>query len=317
MKSSNFVDFSIRQNKTIERSLCFDGIKRVCDALGLSDLVYVGFGSVWFVDFDAAHRDLGVETMVSIEGDDVLCRRAEFNKPYRTVEVVEGMSFDVLPRLLARADLQNRPWILWLDYDEVLDEDKVRELVDVLKGLPARSMLLTTFNVTPHRYGQLSQRAEWMQTLLGDAFPADRFESNRAYKSEERLGAALTDAVLNMLQSAYLATGRSGRFVPMFSLRYQDGSSMATAGGILAEPAVVDEARGLVAAPDWPSMRATPIATPPLTQKEVSALRRLLPTASPPTRDDVISLGFDLLPEQLDAFAEYYLKYPSFVQTAR
>src|SRR3954470_6008578 len=123
MKSTNYVDFSIRQNKTIERGIVFMGLSRLRRALDGMEFVYVGLGSVWFVDFDLAHRELGIETMVSIEADDVLYERARFNKPYRTVEVVRGYSYDVIPLLLSdRADLTSHPWIVWLDYDEAMDE---------------------------------------------------------------------------------------------------------------------------------------------------------------------------------------------------
>src|SRR3954470_22753066 len=123
MKSTNYVDFSIRQNKTIERGIVFMGLSRLRRALDGMEFVYVGLGSVWFVDFDLAHRELGIENMVSIESDPTLYRRATFNKPYRTVEVIEGTSYDVIPALLSdRDDLTRHPWILWLDYDEAIDE---------------------------------------------------------------------------------------------------------------------------------------------------------------------------------------------------
>ena len=64
-------------------------------------------------------------------------------------------------------------------------------------------------------------------------------------------------------------------------------------------------------------MSTKAIVTPPLTAKEVTALRGLLPSTSIPTRSDVQALGFDLLDDQIESFSSHYLTYPSFVQTAR
>jgi hypothetical protein len=49
-----------------------------------------------FMDFDHAHRDLGIQTMISIEDDDITHMRATFNKPFRTVELIPGLSHDEL-----------------------------------------------------------------------------------------------------------------------------------------------------------------------------------------------------------------------------
>ena len=100
MSSTNYVDFSLRQNKSIERLIVFDGLRRIIDTCALEDLIYIGLGSVWFTDFILAHRNLGIETMFSIEQDDIVFKRAEFNKPYRTLEVIHGESQDVVPELL-------------------------------------------------------------------------------------------------------------------------------------------------------------------------------------------------------------------------
>lgn len=54
MRSTNVVNFSVRQNKVIERALVFDGLRRLLQHYPDTDLIYVGLGSIWFVDFDLA-----------------------------------------------------------------------------------------------------------------------------------------------------------------------------------------------------------------------------------------------------------------------
>ena len=283
------------------------------------EFVYLGLGSVWFVDFDIAHRDLGIETMVSIEAEDVAYTRARFNKPYRTIEVHYGFSHDVVPTLLeTREDLNGRPWIIWLDYDKEMDETRLTELEWLVMFLPPNSFLVTTFNAHPARYADKPvERRDAFVELFKDAFPVEDFPTTTETRDKVKVMAGLAAATLGRMQSKALSISREGGFVPMFNLQYQDSSPMVTVGGMLPNPTGAEEATTLINQPDWPGVGPLPITTPPLTQKEVMAIRSLLPDANPITRERIQALGFDLLEDQIDAFVTYYLKYPSFVQTAR
>jgi hypothetical protein len=319
VRSSNYVDFSVRQNKAIERAIVFDGIRRLLPVLPAEEFVFVGLGSVWFVDFDIAHRELGVEKMVSIEGDDVLFARAKFNKPYRTIEVFEGLSHDVIPVLIdTRPDLYAHPWIVWLDYDEPIDETKLDELTTLVERLPEDSILLTTFVADVQKYEPRPvDRAARFVELFGDAFPIERFETRDDWRDERKVMSAIADAVIGTLVSHAVDVAREGGMVAAFNLTYQDGAPMGTVGGVLPTPDAEDAVKAKLAAAPWPAMFRDPIVTPPLTTKEVAALRALLPSESVPTRADLQALGFDLLEDQIKSFADHYMTYPSFVQTAR
>ena len=319
MKSTNYVNFSVRQNKTIERAIVFDGLRRILSVYSGTTFVYIGLGSIWFVDFDVAHRELAIDKMVSIEADEVIYKRAKFNKPYRTVEVVHGHSHDVLPDLVAdRGDLTMHPWIVWLDYDEAIDETKLDELAGLIANLPSNSVLLTTFNAAASRYERRPvDRRDRFEQLFGDAFPTEQFTSTADAKNELKVMSALSDAVLDFMESTAVRIARRGEFVPAFNLRYKDGSPMATVGGVLPDETHVAAIDAEISRSDWTGIASEPIVTPPLTQREAASLRSLLPDTVTPTRADVEALGFDLLPEQIASFAEHYLKYPSFVQTVR
>lgn len=319
MSSSHYIDFSVRQNKAIERVIVFEGLRRLTKIYKDTNFVYIGFGSVWFIDFDMAHRELGIETMISIESDAVLFNRAKFNKPYRTIEVLHGKSHDVLPMLLAeQPGLAARPWVVWLDYDEVLDETKLDELSELVLSLPGNSFLLTTFSAAAQRYEPKPiNRLGRFEELFGDAFPVERFKSVRSLSDEPKVMTALGDAVIGHLKARSVEIARPGGFIPAFNLQYQDGTPMATAGGVLPTPDLVEAVREEIEKPDWPCLGREPIITPPLTAKEVSSLRSLLPCSDALSRNDVRKLGFDLMDHQIASFCEHYLKYPSFVQTVR
>jgi hypothetical protein len=161
------------------------------------------------------------------------------------------------------------------------------------------------------------ERIERFQELFGDAFPIEQFSRTADAKDESKVMIALGDAVVGYMTSTAVDIARPGGFVPAFNLQYQDGTPMATAGGILPDPSSVAALRAEIARDDWLGISSRPIVTPPLTQKETASLRALLPDAVTPTRADIQELGFDLLQEQIASFAEHYLRYPSFVQAAR
>jgi hypothetical protein len=309
--TTNVVNYSLRHNKSIERAIVFDCVRVVLRELGIADAVYIGFGSVWFSDFLLAHRMLGVQRMVSIEADPVTYKRAVFNRPYRTLEVVEGESNDITPQLLDRPDLVDRPWIIWLDYDKILDTTKLEELTELVRRLPSNSVLLTTFSA----FGRKYRNPERVRTLFGLAAPESI--SQRDFNDEDALMNILAKALEDLLVSTAVKAARRGSFVPTFRLLYRDTTPMVTLGGVLPSGANEEMIRTIVSDTGWGGQPADTIEAPPLTAKEVLALQSQLPNSKRLTRSDVEALGFDLEDAQLRSFVDHYLNYPSFVQVAR
>jgi hypothetical protein len=311
MSSTNVVNFSLRQNKCIERSLVFDGLSRLLPAINVGDAAYVGLGSVWFSDFQLAHRVLGIRDMVSVEEDEVTYRRATYNKPYRTLSVLHGRSDTMLPALLEEGEFAGRPWVVWLDYDKALVEDRLTELRRLVESLVPNSVLITTFSASPNAYGRPGTRRERVLELLGDA--VDGVLNDQSLDGDE-LARVLAGGALNFIKSVAIQSGRSGGFVPGFSIRYRDGAPMVTVGGLLPDEASVSLAEALLKGSDWFGFVADPIAAPPLTSREIMALQAALPADTPLTRGDLQAWGFDLSEEALGTFSKHYLRFPSFAQ---
>ena len=80
-----------------------------------------------------AHRYLIIEDMISIEQDEILASRAEFNKPYACVSVIHGDSQTVLSDL----DLEKLPLLVWLDYDSSLGGPVLEDLSTLCRRAPA------------------------------------------------------------------------------------------------------------------------------------------------------------------------------------
>lgn len=322
MSSTSYVDYSLRRNKAIERKIVFEGLMalRSRDLLQ-RDATYVGLGSVWFIDFDLAHRNLGIDDMISIEGDAVVAARARFNVPFRCVEVREGLSDRVVPELLAEraSSGDTRPLVIWLDFDGNFDEDCRAELQYLFEACPTGSVLLTTVRTKIGDFGGSKEAVGRARKLLGDAFPIENWPSPHAVpRSKEQAFCVDIGIGLSTLLQSHVSTNRRDvEPVELFALPYQDGTPMFTVGIGLFGPNDVEDARVLATGPGWRGRTNQPIATPPLTAREAGALRSILPSPTPVSRDDVAKLGFDLDETQLESFCKYYLDTPTFVETAR
>lgn len=315
MSSTNAVNFSLRPNKAIERAVVIDGIARFMRRLTLPpDYVYVGLGSVWFTDFELAHSHLGIRTLVSMESDETTYRRACFNRPYKNVDVRFGKSYDLLGDLLLENELKDRPWVLWLDYDDEVDLDKLNELSDMVRELPRESFLITTFSALKTKYGtNPADRREFIQGIFGDSAPDDI--PSAELKDDLRFLALLSTCAENHLAS--VASRYAVDYVPAFFLPYRDGSPMVTVGGFLATDETRAMAQSVVDAEDWEGRVRSPIVAPPLTPLEVTLLRAELPRGDKLTRERVREIGFDLDEDGIEIFCRHYLQYPSYAQLAR
>lgn len=309
MPSFDIVNYSLRPNKSIQRSLIFEGVGLLQEKLSYSKLIYVGLGSVWFSDFQMAHKLLRVQEMVSIEEDVIGYRRAKFNRPYRTVTVEKGNTSQVLPKMYKNARYSNRPWLIWLDYDKALDKPKIEDIRGVIENAPSNSIALATFPATG--YGKPAHRPLQLRTLLGNVVPDDL---SRDDCSDEKLSETLGTYCTQFMTSVAASASRPGGFVPAFQIGYRDSRPMVTVGGVLPSTRTASAVRSIVSSPRWPGLVREPIAIGPLTLKEAAAMQAELPRKGRLTRKVVRDLGFDLESDFIRAFEKYYRHYPIFAQ---
>lgn len=312
MSSTLTVNFSLRQNKAIERSIAFDALQEGQRFIG-DNAVYIGFGSVWFQDFRIAHRQLRLDRMISIEGNPNVVARAKFNSPYRCVEVRDGWSTEVIPALLDDPELVQRSWIVWLDYDSHLTPERLEELVGLVERLPSRSALLTTFNAYEKKYGddrgarRVALEELFGPEVLGDVEDPDAFDGDGLMRT-------LARCLQDRLVSTAINSGRAGGFHPAIRLLYRDSAEMVTVGGFLPDSEDIEECHALVNEPDWFGFDDLVIRSQPLTLREVYALTQLLPADGELSAEAVEGLGFSLPDEQLHFFQRHYHRYPTYAE---
>ena len=311
MPSFDAINYSLRPSKAIQRQLVFQGIRELYSQLRLSDSVYVGLGSVWFTDFVLAHEILNIKDMVSIEENEIGFARAQFNAPYATVQVRQGSSTDTLPALLSDGEINQRPWVVWLDYDGEFDERLKDDVKLIIENVPSNTTFMITFNAHEMNYGAANERPERIQQLFGDVVP-DNLSKNSC--KTPRLQDKLAGFAIDFMRSVAAGGRRQGAFVDTVQIVYQDGSPMITVGGMLSAPGTVEAIRNAASNLRWRCRPEEVIRAPHLTIREALALQAMLPSAESLTREKVQEAGFDLKEEQILVYQEYYREYPNFAE---
>jgi hypothetical protein len=311
MPSFDVVNYALRPNKNVERKLVFSSLRELDRRFDLSGHRYVGLGSVWFVDFVLAHKSLGITDMVSIERDQIGHRRAEFNRPLSCIQVLLGETSAILPDV----ECDDKPLLLWLDYDSGIGGSALQDIANVLPKLQPGSVFVVTLSAKKDDLeltdgaGQQPSPEEVLRGLAGDLVPA-ALPSRRLRQSDyPRL---VAEIVSNQFESIALRTRGEASWVQLFDIEYVDSTPMVTVGGFVSTPTTAAEVQHIVASERWRGKQSAPIALPPLTIKEKMALDSLLPSPTPPTQQRVHRLGFALRQEQIVAYHRHYRDYPVF-----
>ncbi len=321
MASSDYVNYATRPNKAVERKLIFDVLSIISPVLNLPSYRYIGLGAPWFVDFVMAHRYLKIENMISIERDEILASRAEFNRPYACVQVIHGDIQIVLEDL----ELEELPLLVWLDYDSSLEGSVLQDLSTLCSRAPTGSIIIVTVNAHRNRLPthddndyEFENFADRLRALAGDLIPSQiPKEATRASGYPAYLVSVLFAHMHRQVRKA----GREGEaLVPLYNIGYSDNAPMVTLGGAIADALRAQEIKKMLEDKNMGDFLDEQchlrIGVPPLTFKEKASLDQLLPKVTPPTEQEVESLGFKLKPSQIKSYHRFYRHYPVFGEVA-
>ena len=317
MASADNVNYSIRPNKTVERKIVFEMLASLVPVYDLSCYRYIGFGALWFVDFIFAHKYLLIADMISIERDEHLAVRAEFNKPYSCVSVQCGESEKILPQL----SFGEKPTLAWLDYDTSLDGSVLEDISTLCRHAQTGSMMIVTLNA--HKKSLPNQDSEnrefqndeermrhYCNDLIPQPFPTGCMQTSK-------YPAFLASLVFMHIRRQVRKAGRENdQVVPLFNISYKDNAPMITVGAAIAnkqqshETEQVLHSKSTILRVD--ENKPLMIGVPPLTLKEKSTIDQLMPSVSVPSEHEVSQLGFRLKPSQIKAYHRFYRYYPMF-----
>jgi len=323
------VNYSIRTNKNIERKLIFDALMRMPANFHIDQYRYLGFGSMWFVDFIFAHRLLRISSMWSMEHEKS-AGRADYNRPYDCIEIKSGTSTEVLTNMAA--EHWQVPIIAWLDYDGRFDQDVRSDCEMLLTKARAGSVIIVTVNAYRNSYRTLIEPGEYnpsvsvLKELFGDALPTTNLPSDPKKDIEfSKFPGLLASSILNLMTRSVRMCGRGSdgfpdRFVPLFSFEHNDGAPMITVGGVVAEWRQIPELEAALEAQadalfEGAATIKETLDLVPITIKEKLALDRLLPADGGEFNLKFGESGIKLSIEQAQKYRRLYAHFPVFAET--
>lgn len=313
--SFRLINYSLRPAKAVERKMLCDLFRRLEPFGRIETYRYIGFGSIYFSDFQIFHQILGISDMVSIEKNGDYWPRFEFNKPFRCVDLKPGHSNVVLPSL----DWSKRS-IVWLDYDGKLNKEVLADIATFCSGAVTGSIILISVNVEPDRANVASpeEQNEVRLKLLAEAIGDDKVPVD--IKGADLRAGGFASVCRRVIDNEIhsLLNARNGplnsdfklSYKQLINLTYSDDAQMLTIGGVVFEKQhqkLVDQCSFHELFFVHDGVDPIKIRAPKFTQKEIRALNAKLPHGG---ADEVVLPG---VPEtDINEFSKIYRYYPSF-----
>ena len=231
------VNYSLRPGKAAVRRMVVEILSRLEPITPVSQYAYVGFGSLFFEDFQLIHRRLGINQMTTIEKDLSLSQRIEFNRPFSCITKVMKHSNTALQQM----QLQSGPHIVWLDYENMLNREVLIDIEEIITRCASGSAVFLTVNVGRPR--SRDARKRWLNQLQDVLdLPEPREPEN---VDDYPL---LSYRVVKLAVDLALEKRNAGRtpalhlhFRQALHATYADGAPMLTVGGVLVS--TEDEAK--------------------------------------------------------------------------
>jgi hypothetical protein len=316
MPSFDEINYSLRVNKNVERKLLVEVFASLKPEFPIESYQYLGFGSVWYVDFILMHRRLGIQDLVSVEKETSRLDRAEFNRPFACVKVLGGdLSGHLATMTFAK------PVIAWLDYDDGIAGPMLKDITDLVQKAPPNSIVAVTCNAerrqldaVPDGVASKDDPEKVRQEAVLRYYAKDLIPTPLKPKTLTAPGFTkfLGEALLAQISHAVLKAGREEAVVPLFNFGYSDGARMVTVGALLASPdrsAAVAAKKAAAKHEFFFNADQFTIEVPHLTRKEKLAFDQHLPSTK---ALDVKKLKFTIPDRLIRAYEQLYNYYPVF-----
>jgi len=312
MASFESVNYLIRPNKSVERKLIFDTLSHLKKTFDISNYTYIGMGSMWFIDFVLAHRNIGISKLISFEHPDH-SNRAKFNCPYKAIEVRGETLSDGIKSL----DWQENS-VVWLDYDTGPEGPVLDDVGYLAQRMSAGSFLLVTLNAhvgrLPDKDSQDNPltRHQALAELMGEFAPDESEFPNLNLK---QYPLALAKALTLCIERETRRSARGVEFHPFMNFKYSDNAPMITIGGIFLDAQTKEKflANEHIQNSNYLNKPLFEINIPHLTQKERAILDSLLPDQAGISEAKFEEIcGFKIAQKSLNGYADFYKLYPVF-----
>jgi hypothetical protein len=225
--SGNSINYDLRTAKSVERRMISTTVKELFKVVKYKSRRYIGMGSTYFTDFKLFHKELHIDNMISIELEESLKKRVEFNKPFSSIKIKIGKTTDVLPFL--EWNLSND--FVWMDYDEKLQYDYFNDIEIIFSNISLGSIYIMTCNKQLNNY---SGNIEYFKEKFGELVPNGI--SNIQFNGEKDMF-LIRQMLLNKINQVLkyrnytLPEEEHLIFRQLFFFVYKDGAPMISYGG--------------------------------------------------------------------------------------
>ena len=301
------VQYDVRPAKQVERRMLLDTFQTLLSSgFPLRDYKYVGFGSMYFVDFILFHKILGLNKFLSVEICEDYESRVHFNKPFNNIEIEIAPISDIIPRFD-----NDEKYLLWLDYDIGLCRDCVNDISLATYKLSPGSIILITIDArSPENKDTPNEWYTYLKDEVGSFFDYNWTLTNFR---KTNLNNIYTKILFNAINSG-LHTRENVRFFPLFNFLYKDSCPMLTVGGIIGTNVEERQIRSC----DFSNAKFIrdniddepyAIRVPRLTRKE-----RIFLDQNMPCRDDWKCKAFKLDGADILAYRDIYRYFPMYAE---
>lgn len=303
------INYLVRPAKQVERKLIIETLQCLRRKFPIEDYQYVGMGSLFYVDYYMFHKYLGIKEMVSMEKDEHNIERFKFNKPYSFIELIPGISTEILPTIDWKKNM-----FIWLDYDYQMSLDIIADIQIVCNYIRPGGIFLITVDAEPKRFeafaddkflNGLKQRLEGFRQNLHPYFPPDITQRDLSRKEFPLL---LRRTIVNVIEERIRK--RKMEYSQIFNFKYTDTSQMYTFGCVFERVSSEIEDTGLFKLPFVSTdSRPVEINVPIITPREKIHFDTLIPGIADKLTD------FNIAKNKLEDYEKYYKYYPQYFES--
>ena len=312
--------YHLRPNKYVDRCLFLNVLERLGPFLSIMDYRYIGFGSYLFDDFKLVHERLHISSMISLENDASVFKRAKYNAPYNCIEIVNQTSTDYI----SNGDWDDKKSVIWLDYTSPKQLPKqFSDIASLLNKTIAHDIVRVTFNANADTLGKLTKeyglenRMEKFKSRMSDYLPADYYPADF---NKENYPLFILKCLRLLISDAFIENEYDRKFLlPVFSTVYQDGEHrmLTFTGIVLDDYDEVNKIKGFfsdIPYVDFEWDNPSKINIPGLTVKEMLEINKMLPSNDAEKQiEESFDFVFEGKEEEICSYTSFYKYYPSFL----
>lgn len=317
--SDSFKEFhyGLRPSKQVERKIMIEVLLRLLKAgYDISEYTYLGFGSVYYVDFVMFHKYLFMEEMICIEWSNIQ-NRMKFNKPFKFIKLKFGPLLNYIPAIK-----RTTKYLVWLDYDRPLDPEILQDIDGCLNRIGRQSVFVITVDARPmlpkwdfdlenktaaeREALTVSTYQEWFGAYTANQITLDTI-------SRVHVARLFYEVVSERVRQTVARRDGGLRFIQIFNYTYKDGAPMFTFGGIIGsneDETHLEGSRLLGHRFVRTQSDSLEISVPPLSIREKYWLDSMLDK-----NFNSKKLQFELDEELLENYRKFYKEYPTYLET--